>query len=103
MSDSGGADSIVEFVDGDPAAAAQLRTSLRVLADRYAGEPLGQQIEQVLTGRTSFRELSGDPEFAAMAHGGMREFADQWAAMSDAERAELLRQGEAASAELRRT
>lgn len=102
MSEEGGTDSIVEFVDGDFAAARQLRTSLRVLADHYAGEPLGRQIAQVLDGQMAFRELSDDPEFAAMAHTGMRELGDEWQAMSATERADLVRRGEAAAVELRK-
>lgn len=92
-----GTDSIADFVDGDPAAARQLRASLRVLADHYADQPLGVQIERVLAGRGTFRELAGDPELAALAHQGMRDYAEQWAAMSPTERAALVRQGEAAA------
>jgi len=101
-SEQEGSDSVAEFVDGDPAAARQLRASLRVLADHYAGEPLGGQIEQVLAGRASMRELAGDPEFAAMAHEGMREFAEEWATKTDSEKAALIRQGQATADDLRR-
>lgn len=102
MTASDGADSVAQFVDGDLVAARQLRASLRILADHYAGRPLGQQVERVLAGRMDFRELTRDPEFASMAHSGMQQFADQWRAMSAEEKAELLRESEEAAATLRR-
>ena len=94
--------SIDEFVGHDAAAARQLRASLRVLADHFAGEPLGQQVEAVLAGRASFRELAGDPELAALAHSGMQDFAEQWRSMTAEDRARLVREGEATAADLRR-
>jgi len=79
-------DSIEEFT-GDRAAAEVLRDSLRQLAERYDGHPLGQQIAEVLAGRGSMRELADDPEFASLAHEGMRKVAQEWAALSAEERA----------------
>jgi len=90
-------DSISRFVGDDPAAARQLRRSLSILADEYAGQPLGRQIAEVLAGRRTMRDLADDPEFASMAHGGMRSFAEQWEAMTPEERSRLVREGEQAA------
>lgn len=91
---TGTPDPFEEFT-GDRAGAVQLRRSLEVLRDRYAGTPLGDQLQLTLEGRMSMRELAGDPEFASMAQAGMQQFADQWESMSPEEKQKLLREGEA--------
>lgn len=88
-------DSIEEFT-GDRAGAVQLRRSLTILRDKYAGTPLGDQLQRTLDGQLTMRELAGDPEFASMAQAGMREYAEQWEAMSPEEKQALVREGEAA-------
>lgn len=80
-------DSITEFTGGDPVAGRQLRQALTVLAEEYAGTPLGRQITDVLAGRATMRELAGDPELATLAHRGMEQFQQEWAELSPAERA----------------
>lgn len=85
-----------EDFTGDPAGAAVLRQSLTVLRDKYAGTPLGDQLQLTIEGNMSMRELAGDPEFASMAQAGMREYAEQWAAMSPEEKQALIRESEAA-------
>ena len=89
-------DSILEFTGGDRAAAVQLKRSLNVLSEHFAGQPIGRQIDDVLFGRAAFRDLASDPEFASMAHAGMTKFAQEWEAASPEERQSLLRAGEAA-------
>ena len=85
-------DSVDAFVGGDPAAARQLRRSLQVLADEYAGTPLGRQLADVSAGRLSMRELAGDPEVAALAHRGMEQYRAEVAALSpEQRRAEVAR------------
>jgi hypothetical protein len=80
---------------GDRAGAVQLRRSLELLRDRYAGTPLGDQLQLTLEGRLTMRDLAGDPEFASMAQAGMQQFAEQWEAMSPEEKQKLLRESEA--------
>ena len=87
-------DSIDDFTGGEPAAADQLRRSLRILRDHYAGTPLARQIADVLAGRKDFRSLAGDPEFASLAHEGMRQFGQEWESKSAEEREALVREGE---------
>ncbi|WP_109507282.1 hypothetical protein [Nocardioides speluncae] len=88
-------DPFEEFT-GDRAGAVQLRRSLTVLRDKYAGTPLGHQLQLTLEGRMTMRDLAGDPEFASLAQAGMREYAEQWAAMSPEEKQALVRESEAA-------
>jgi hypothetical protein len=87
-------DSIEDFTGGEPAAADQLRRSLRILRDHYPGTPLARQIADVLAGRMDFRSLARDPEFASLAHDGMRKFGQEWESKSAAEREALVREGE---------
>ncbi len=89
-----GPDSLEAFT-GDRAAAEQLRRSLTALRDEYAGSPLADQLDDVLTGREDFRTLADDPEFASLAHEGARKFQEYWASLSADQRAELARAGEA--------
>ena len=84
-------DSFEEYT-GDRAAARQMREGLTVLAGRYAGTPLGDQISDTLAGRTSMRELADDPEFASLALQGAREYLDAWRELSPEQRAEINRQ-----------
>ena len=87
-------DSIDDFTAGERAAADQLRRSLRILGDHYAGTPLARQIADVLAGRKDFRSLAGDPEFASLAHEGMRQFGQEWDSKSAEGREALVREGE---------
>ncbi len=90
-------DSIEEFA-GDRAGGAALRRSLEVIAQQYAGHPLGEQVAEVLAGRLDMRTLAGDPEFATLAHDGMRRFAEEWERLDPEQRADLLEQGRRAEA-----
>lgn len=87
-------DSLEDFT-GDRAGAVQLRRSLEVLRDTYAGTPLGDQIQLTIDGRLTMRELADDPEFASMAHQGMQQFAEEWEAKSPEEKQALIQEGEA--------
>ena len=80
-------DSLTDFAGGDVAAGRQLRRALEVLAEEHAGTPLAGQIQAVLSGRMTMRELAGDPELATLAHQGMERFREEWAQLSPAERA----------------
>ena len=86
---AGPRDSIEEFT-GDRAGADLLRTSLRGLAERYAGHPLGRQVAEVLAGRASMRDLADDPEFASLAREGMRRVADEWRSLTPEARAAVV-------------
>jgi hypothetical protein len=94
-------DSLDEFTGGDRAAAENLRRSLRAMSEHYAGTPLARQVQGVLDGRTTLRELAGDPEFASMTQQGMREFAETWQSMSPQERSDAMAEGEAYGAGLK--
>lgn len=91
-------DGLDAFTGGDAAAAEQLRRSLRVLRDHYAGTPLAHQLDDVLTGRLGLRTLAADPEFATLVREGMDRFGEEWAAASTEERAAMVREGEAFAA-----
>ena len=92
-------DSLEAFA-GDPAGGRQLRRSLQVLADEYAGTPLGDQVRDVLAGRMSMRELAEDPELATLAQRGMEQWQAEWDQKSPEEqRAEVAHVAELAAAE----
>lgn len=94
MSDS------LEAFTGDAAGARQLRRALGVLAEQYAGTPLGRQVSEVLAGRLSMRELADDPELATLARRGMEDFRAEWDQKSPEEqRAEVARVSELAAEE----
>ncbi|MXG91950.1 hypothetical protein [Nocardioides flavescens] len=99
-SSDGSPDSIAEFVDGDPRAAALLRSSLGDLRRRLADEPgnaaLREGIGRVLEGRLSLRELAADPELRLLADRGMTEVQHAWHALRPEERARLVAEGRAA-------
>lgn len=83
----------LEALTGDRAGAASLRRALRALADHYSGTPLAREIDAVLAGKRSIRELAADPEFATLAHEGMVKFQEDWQEMSPEERESLVSDG----------
>ena len=87
-------DSIHEFA-GDAAGAVALRDGLTQLAGHCAGTPLGDRMTAVLAGRLTLRDLASDPEFVAMTSGFTRTFSEEWEQLGPAERADLVRQGDA--------
>ncbi len=87
-------DSLDDSTVGDRAAAENLRRSLRALSEHFAGTPLAEQIQDVLQGRTTLRDLAEDPEFASMTQQGMREFAQTWESMTPVERSDAVTLGE---------
>lgn len=91
-----------EEYTGDPAAAQRMRQALVVLAGRYAGTPIGDQISEALAGRTSMKELADDPEFATLALQGAREYLDAWRALTPEQRAELSEQARSLEEQERR-
>lgn len=95
------ADSLDDFA-GDPAAGEVLRRALSARAEEYDGTPLGERFRDVLAGRLHIRQLADDPEFAKLADSTRREFDEYWAGLSPDERTDLVRQGEAVEAEVRR-
>ena len=94
MSDDPANDSILEFADGDVAAARALRDSLVALAQQHDGTRLGRRISEVLAGRAEFRSLADDPEFSAMALEGARAWERAWLSLDTAERARLAEQAQ---------
>lgn len=106
-------DSVATFVDGDQPAARLLRGNLQRLRDLLGsdaspvGDPtvaaaLRSDIEAVLTGRTSMRELAADPAFTDLANVGMRRAHDAWRALSPEDRATQVRGGRATDGVTRR-
>lgn len=85
----------LEAITGDRASAEVLRRSLREMAQRYAGSPLGSKVREVLAGRRDLGELADDPEFAAFTASGMREYHQAWDALTPQEREQQLAAGEA--------
>jgi hypothetical protein len=83
----------LEALTGDRAGAASLRRAMRALADYHAGTPLAREIDAVLAGRQSIRDLAADPEFATLAHEGMVQFQEDWRKMSAEERDSLVSDG----------
>lgn len=84
----------LEAFTQDPGAARALRAGLEALATQYAGEPLERRIRDVLAGRAAVRGLLEDPTYAALASERMAAFQQEWSALSAAERAALVEQGE---------
>lgn len=93
-------DSIDRFA-GDPAGGVALRRSLEVVAQQFAGHPLGDQVSAVLSGRLDMRTLAEDPEFATLATEGMRRFTEEWDQLPAERRTELLAQGAQVEAAIR--
>lgn len=93
--------SVLAFTHGDRVAAEQLHRTLVALRDHLDDPTLRRRIGDVLDGRMTLRELSRDPLMLAEMGRGMERFAQQWAEMSPAERADLARQGQRDTDELR--
>jgi len=93
-------DSVTEFVDGDPRAAALLRGSPADLRRRLEEEPgtagLRDTISQVLDGRLGVRGRVDVPELHALADQGTTEVQQAWHALGPEERARLVDEGRAA-------
>lgn len=83
-----GPDPFIEFTD-DADAADLLRRNLTALADQYRDAPLGQLVQEVLSGRRPVRDLESDPEFATMTRSGVREFTDYLSSLTPEERQRL--------------
>lgn len=97
-------DSLATFVDGDQRAARLLRDNLTRLRDLLGSDAspvadpavavaLRRDVEAVLTGRASMRDLAADPAFSDLAHDGMRRAHDAWLALSPEDRARQVRAG----------
>ena len=84
----------IEAFTGDGAAAVHLRQSLRAIRDEHDGTPLANRIDDVLSGRLDFRDLTADEEFAALTREGARRFQEYWTSLGADERRDLARQGE---------
>lgn len=102
-------DSVAAFVDGDQRAARLLRDSLSRLRDLLgsAASPvtdpavaaaLRRDVEAVLAGRRSMRELAAHPAFSDLAHEGMARAHDAWLALTAEDRARQVRAGRDADA-----
>ncbi len=90
-------DSVADFVDGDPRAAALLRQSLTTLRDRMATDPgsaaLRRDLDAVLNGRLDLRDLAEVPAFRALAEDGMRAVEAEWQALDPEDRARQVAAG----------
>ncbi len=80
-------DDLTSLTGGDESGDRQLRRALRVLAEHHGGTPLASAILDVLSGRTSARELAARPDFTSLAHRGMEEYARERAALGPEQRA----------------
>jgi hypothetical protein len=87
---------------GDRVGAEILRHALRARAEEFAGTPLGVKIDRVLAGAMDVRSLAEDAQYADLMAQTDRDLAQLWARLSPAERAELVRTGEAVEAEVGR-
>jgi hypothetical protein len=94
-------DDLVDFTGGDHAAARLLRDNLAGLRDRLAGDPgaeeLRRDLDAVLAGRLTLRELADVPAFRDLTQEGMREAQRAWQELSPEERARAVRDGAARS------
>lgn len=85
-------ESLVDFVGGDAEGARALRRALAALRDAPVVSPgLRGQVDAVLAGRVSMRDLAADPELRDIAHGGIALLREQLDDMTPDERAELVR------------
>lgn len=83
-----------EEYTGDRAAGQRMREGLSVLAERFDGTPLGDQISDVLAGRSSMKQLADDPEFATLALEGARQYVDALRQLTPEQRAQLAEQAQ---------
>jgi hypothetical protein len=88
-----GRDSLLEFTDGDVAAARLLRDNLARLAEQVDDRVLREDIRSVLAGRMSFRALADTPALTAVVREGVREFEEAWDRMTPEQRDAEVRAG----------
>ena len=83
----------LDIARGDPARSKILRSSLKVLRDSSKDPEFRAMVDDILSGRTSFRKAIADPAFdrtiAEKAETGIRWFRE----LSDEERARLTEEG----------
>ena len=100
---TGQRDSVSEFVDDDPRAAALLRDSLSRLRDQLSGDPafaeVHRDLQAVLEGRMDLRELAAVPAFRDIAEAGMRDVQAHWQALDPEQRAAQVAAGRAMAAD----
>jgi hypothetical protein len=89
--------SLLEFAAGDEAAARLMHDNLRALSDRLAGSPdqaeLRRDVDAVLAGRMSLRDLADLPAFRDLVDDGMRQAHEAWQQLDPEERQALVRDG----------
>lgn len=90
----------LDVARGDRGVSRQLSASLRSLRESSDDPQLRRVLDDVLSGHRSLREASSDPTLVRALDSGVQSFAEQWGQLSDDERAELARQGEAELARL---
>lgn len=76
----------------DPAISDHLRQSLRILQDRSEDDDFKRLVDDVLSGRTSLRDVYDSQTFATALDDGVREFRRRWESLTDEERTELAAQ-----------
>lgn len=94
-------DSILAFTRGDKADAEQLRRALVAIRDHLGDGRLAADVEAVLSGHRTLRELTRQPSLQEAMGRAMDQFASEWSALGPAERADLARRGQQATGELR--
>ncbi|MEU4420732.1 hypothetical protein AB0F81_08905 [Actinoplanes sp. NPDC024001] len=83
----------LDVAHGDAALTDHLRQSLRILQDRSDDEDFKRLVDDVLSGRTSLRDVHDSQAFSAVLDKGVREFRQRWDSLTDEERADLAEQG----------
>lgn len=88
-------DTVTAFARGDRARAEQLRRNLETIQEQTLDPHVRRVVGEVLQGSRTVRELVRDAAFERELDRGMAAFGQAWEGLSDEQRAELVRQGQA--------
>ncbi len=94
-------DTVTAFTRGDQVRAQQLRRNLEAIREQTSDPHVRRVVSEVLKGSRTVRELVRDPAFERELDRGMAAFGQAWEGLSDEQRAELVRQGQAEESERR--
>lgn len=94
-------DTVTAFTRGDRVRAEQLRRNLEAIQSQTGDPHVRRVVGEVLKGSRTVRELVRDPAFERELDRGMAAFGQAWEGLSDEQRAELVRQGQAEDSERR--
>lgn len=89
-------DTFARMTGGDPVRAEALRANLQKIADQTDNPDVRRSISEVMSGRRTLRQLVREPHFERELDRGMDAFARSVADLTPEQRAELVRQGQAA-------